>query len=228
MVVFFDIDDTLIDSESAHKKAIRDICLEYSVINEIHKNTDHEWFNITNKYLKLYFENKITLNQQRIFRIMEFWNSNGQQITEKQAQILYQRYHHIFLHSCNSFIETISTLEKLQDYKLGIISNGTYSDQIFKLEHNHLAQFFEEIIVSEKVGFSKPDEEIFRIAARQMNVPITDCIYIGNSYDLDYIGSLNSGMKAIWLDRQKTGTNLPCEKIHSLNELVNHPYLREY
>jgi len=225
MVIFFDIDDTLVDSELAHKKAIRTVSSEFSLINKISEHIDLEWLSITDKYLKLYFDNQITLCQQRHLRIMEFWNSNGQQITEEQARIIYQRYHLIFLHSCHCFIDTISTLGKLQDYKLGIISNGTYSDQIFKLEHNHLAPFFHKIIVSEKVGFSKPDKEIFRIAARQINLPLSDCIYIGNSYDLDYLASLNSGMKAIWLDRKSTQNDSQSETIHSLIQLVNHPYL---
>ena len=226
MVVFFDIDDTLVDSESAHIKSIREICMEYLLIKGNPDQRDREWVNITDKYLKLYFEHKITLEQQRIFRITEFWKSNGKLITEEQAEKVYQQYHNLFLHSCLSFTETISSLQKLKNCKLGIISNGTYSDQIFKLENNHLAHFFEEIIISEKIGFSKPDKEIFLIAARHVGMSPSDCIYVGNSYDIDYLGSLNSGMKAIWLKRGNSENCWPYERIYSLNELASHPYLK--
>ena len=227
MVIFFDIDDTLVNSESAHLDAIK-IVGETDLFKQ--KSPDHihcEWLNVTNKYLKLYFENKISLDQQRISRIKELWGNNGLQMSDKQAKKVYQQYHHLYLQSCKAFEDTVSCLQKLMNHKLGIISNGTYPDQIFKLEHNQIAHFFETIIISEKVGFSKPDKDIFQIAASQVGLSTTECIYVGNSYELDYLGSSHSGMKAIWLDRKNTQNNFECEKIHSLVELIYHPYFRE-
>ena len=40
------------------------------------------------------------------------------------------------------------------------------------------------------------------MAALEIGETTSNCIYIGDSYDLDYVGSINSGMKAIWLDRK--------------------------
>lgn len=227
MVVFFDIDDTLVDSESAHLKAIGKICREYSLSEENLHSVDQAWLNITNKYLKLYFERKISLDQQRIFRVMEFWDYFGLQINEQGARMVYQRYHHLFLHSCYAFTDVIASLESLKAcrYQLGVISNGTYSDQLFKLKYNHLIRFFDAIIISEKIGFSKPDQKIFHFASRQVQSSPSDCIYAGDSYELDYLGSLNAGMKAIWLNRKNANHGFKGEMIHSLHELTGHPYL---
>ncbi len=230
MVIFFDIDDTLINSEVAHVNAIRETCSEYALKIENTTISDREWLTITDKFLKLYFEGEISLSQQRILRIREFWERFGQQITAEKAQIVYHRYHQLFLRSCKAFNDTISSLEILSSShgKLGIISNGVYSDQIFKLKNNRLLPYFKYLIVSEKVGFSKPDKEIFDFASRQTGTVISDCIYIGDSYQLDYVGSLNAGMKPIWLDRKYTDGAPDCIKIHSLNDLEKHVYFGEY
>lgn len=219
MVVFFDIDDTLVDSESAHRIAVKKILADYS----LKVNPDHvfrKWTEITNRYLKFYFEKKVTLNQQRISRIKELWIFMGQEVNDKEARLIYQKYHHHFLESCVVFADVVPALERLKDFKLGIITNGTRSDQIDKLKNNGLLHYFNPIVISEDVGFSKPQKEIFELAAKRSDQLLSECVLIGDSYELDYMGSTNAGMKAIWLDRKKTQNDFQCEKIDSLSGLI--------
>ena len=125
MVIFFDIDDTLVDSESAHLKAIEQLCIEND-FNSVTYKSFETWITITNKYLKQYFENKISLKQQRISRIRDFWKSGAKSVSEKEASTLYERYHNIFLNSCLAFPDTIPALNKLQNYKMGIYIHSPY------------------------------------------------------------------------------------------------------
>jgi putative hydrolase of the HAD superfamily len=81
------------------------------------------------------------------------------------------------------------------------------------------------VIISEKVGYSKPEKEIFTFAAQQVCVALSDCIYVGDSFETDYTGSINAGMKGIWLDRKNSKLNLKCEKIKSLVELLRHSFI---
>ncbi|WP_276169047.1 HAD family hydrolase [Zobellia alginiliquefaciens] len=225
MHIFFDLDDTLIDSESAHEFAIKALFKEYFK-DSVPENIAETWMNITNKYLAIYFEKEIDLEQQRISRIQEFWKYFGENLNVSTSKKIYSKYHKHFLSSCLIFEDTINTLEKLSDLSIGLISNGTYPDQIFKLRHNNLHKYLDQILISEKVGFSKPDKRIFQYAAKQANKKIEECIYIGNSFKLDYLGSLNSGMKAIWLDRRNTATSdFDGNKIINLNQLIDHQLL---
>ena len=226
MTIFFDLDDTLVDSEAAHILAIGKIWQEYSLENIVPEYIGQQWITITDKYLKLYFENQLSLEEQRIQRIIDLWEIYGRKITPEEAKIVYAQYHEHFLNSCLCFSDTIPALEKLKHFSLGIISNGSYGDQIYKLERNDLLHYFEVIIISEKAGVSKPDKEIFRIACQQTHSNLSDCIYVGNSLELDYLGSLNSGMKAIWLDRNSSDNSPNAERIQSLDELENHHFLR--
>lgn len=228
MILFFDLDDTLVDSELAHKLAIQKIYRENSFPSDMAEDSVVAiWLTITEHFLNLYYENKISLKQQRAFRIIDLWKNLGIEIDEEKALLIYQQYHYHFIHSCNLFPETRSVLEKLTGHHLGIISNGVYTDQITKLRNNQIDHFFKDCIISEKIGFSKPRKEIFDFAAQQVNAPLEKCIYIGNSYELDYIGSLNSGMKAIWLNYKRTEKHPDAENIYTLAELIDHPYLRE-
>ncbi|MFA5417763.1 MAG: HAD family hydrolase [Bacteroidales bacterium] len=218
MMIFFDIDDTLTDSESAHKQAIHNLFSNYCMKVDPDA-VFSKWMEITSKYLALYFEDKISLEEQRAARIKEIFMMSGQQIQNEEALILYDNYHRDFLQSCIVFPETIPVLEMLKDIRLGIITNGPVADQTEKLRSNKLTDYFDPIIISEEVGFAKPKVEIFRAAAQAARHPLPECIFVGDSYEYDYLGGVAAGMKTIWLDR-KRAMHLPeSESIHSLLEL---------
>jgi HAD superfamily hydrolase (TIGR01549 family) len=228
MNIFFDIDDTLVDSESAHRAALKIFCEGYPIFaGETPDSLLPEWFTINDKFLTLYFDKKISLEQQRISRIRSLWGNRGLSVKDDLAQKIFSRYYHCFLHSCSSFPDIDPCLQKLKGYKLGMISNGITDDQIFKLKNNHLFHFFNTVIISEKMGVVKPGREIFQMAALNSGTEVSDCIFIGNSYETDYLGSLQAGMKAIWLDRKNSNEHPGSEKIVTLNELINHPFLSE-
>lgn len=220
MILFFDIDDTLLNSEAAHKTALSKIISDHS-LNIITDQVFDDWLAITDKYLKLYFKNEITATQQRITRIKKLWEIAGVQISDEEALLVYHNYHQYFKEACFLFTETIPALEKLKHYKLGIITNGPVIDQRYKLERNGLIDYFNPIIISEGVGISKPQKEIFEVAAEQANEALADCIFIGDSYELDYLGGSNAGMKTLLIDRKGVHAELNCNSIKSLHEIAD-------
>lgn len=224
MIIFFDIDDTLIDSRSAHRIALEEVCREFSLQPDINQIFT-EWRLISDKYLKLYFQNKLTINEQRIRRIKDLWQYAGKQISDMEARIIHKKYHNLFLQHCIPFPDTIPTLKKLEKFHLGIITNGPISDQIGKLEKNQLAHFFNPVIISEEVGHWKPQKEIFEFAAQRAYHLISECVFIGDSYELDYLGGTLAGMRCIWLNRDRTSLFQNIEKITELEELPKHKYL---
>lgn len=216
MIILFDLDDTLIDSESAHLLAFDQMCQEHL---EIENNDAQNWITIKNRNLNLFFEGKISLEEHRLNSIIEFCKINDFKISKAEAEKVYQQYHLLLLQSCKSFPDVIPALIELKNHQLGIISNGIYSDQIYKLRQNKLLPFFRKIIVPEDIGFSKPAKEIFFYAAQEFGASLSNCIYIGDSYELDYLGSMNAGMRSILLDRKKIYQNQNGKKIYSLNQL---------
>jgi putative hydrolase of the HAD superfamily len=108
-----------------------------------------------------------------------------------------------------------------QKYRLAVISNSDGS--ISKLfEHLGLADLFESITDSGRVGVQKPYPEIFHAAMRSLNVPAEESVYIGDVYSIDYLGAKSAGMHAIIFDPYGTYANNAIPRITKLEDLENH------
>ncbi len=94
------------------------------------------------------------------------------------------------------------TLEELKQrsFGLGIISNWDPSAREV-LEKNRLLDYFDNIVISSEVKYEKPDPRIFEIAFEEAGVSPGDCLYVGDNYYDDVIGSRNVGMDAVVINR---------------------------
>jgi putative hydrolase of the HAD superfamily len=115
--------------------------------------------------------------------------------------------------------ETLSYLQ--QKYKLHIISNGFESATRRKISGTGLAQYFENIIISELVGVNKPNKAIFEHALELAGAVKEESMMIGDSLEADVYGALNFGMDAIYFNPLKVDkpADVPIQ-IHSLDELT--------
>jgi putative hydrolase of the HAD superfamily len=97
---------------------------------------------------------------------------------------------------------TAQVLENLRKkgYRMGIISNWDDSARTI-LEKHHLDRFFEHLVISSEVGSEKPDVEIFRRAMQAASVGPGECIYVGDNYYDDAVGSRKAGMETIIINR---------------------------
>jgi putative hydrolase of the HAD superfamily len=89
---------------------------------------------------------------------------------------------------------------------VGVVSNGFPDVQYRKLEAMGLREYFSCIVLSEEIGIRKPDPGIFHHAASLLRMQPSECLYVGDSYVSDIVGSKNSGMLACWLNREQSVT----------------------
>ena len=108
---------------------------------------------------------------------------------ERQSATLYQ--------------ETIPVLDKLQrsGLKVGLISNlaSPYKKPFFDLG---LQQYFQEIIFSCDIGLQKPDQKIYRIMIRKLDVDPANVLMTGDKVHADVDGPRSIKIKAVHLDRK--------------------------
>ena len=83
---------------------------------------------------------------------------------------------------------------------LGIISNWDDTARNV-LNGAELNKYFDPIIISSEVQCKKPDPEIFELALEQAGVSAGECLYVGDNYYDDAVGSRTVGMKALILNR---------------------------
>jgi len=89
---------------------------------------------------------------------------------------------------------------KQNSRSLGIISNwdNTARDD---LENAGLSKYFDHFIISDEVGINKPDPEIFKTAFKEADVAPHECLYVGDNYYDDAIGSQKAGMAVVIINR---------------------------
>ena len=60
-----------------------------------------------------------------------------------------------------------------------------------------LERFFDAVVTSQDLGFSKPDPAIFEEALRRIGVPPEQAVMVGNDLDRDVGGASRLGMRTI-------------------------------
>lgn len=85
-------------------------------------------------------------------------------------------------------------------FKLGIISNW---DERLRplLERLKLRPYFDSVVVSCEVGFTKPSPVIFEHAVRNLRVSPDSVVHVGDNIAEDVNGALAAGLAAFLVDR---------------------------
>lgn len=89
-----------------------------------------------------------------------------------------------------------STIVELtrRGYVLGIIANTITETEIPDwIEADHLTGYFKTVVLSSKVGYRKPNPEIYLDAARRIGVEPQHCVYVGDNPIRDVEGAQAAG-----------------------------------
>ena len=103
--------------------------------------------------------------------------------------------------SINLYPHTRSVLRELKrrGYIMGIISNAQAGFTVPEIEDLKLWQFFDFIILSSDVGCSKPEDKIYGIASRQLELPPSKTAFIGDDLYGDIFGAQKHGYKTVFV-----------------------------
>lgn len=104
--------------------------------------------------------------------------------------------------SWRAFPEAASVLRELRSrsFGVGLISNWDRSARDV-LTAAGLLPLLDPIVVSSEVGVAKPDPAIFRIALERAGIAPERCLYVGDNYYDDVVGSERAGMKSCLINR---------------------------
>ncbi len=123
----------------------------------------------------------------------------------------------------NGVREVLSEL-KQKSIGLGVISNWDCTARDI-LTGAGLIDFFDHLVISCEVDCSKPDPRIFNLALQKAFVESRRCIYVGDNYYDDCIGSRKVGMNTLIINRFGTlGIEeiKDCPVINHLSEIFNY------
>ena len=119
------------------------------------------------------------------------------------------------------FDDVIPALDALgqRGLRLAIVSN--FDARLFPICAGlGIADAFDVIVVSSRVGYAKPDPRIFQHALARMGVRTSDALHVGDSEREDIAGAHAAGLRAIQIDRAHTKPVAP-NTIRDLRDLVS-------
>jgi putative hydrolase of the HAD superfamily len=115
--------------------------------------------------------------------------------------------------------ETLSAL-KQRGVILGVISNFD-SRLVRVLNGLGAGSSFEEIFVSSRVGYAKPDPRIFHAALNRHGLKPENAIHVGDSETNDLHGANNAGLRGVLIDRDNGISPADRDRVTSLKAIVS-------
>jgi len=99
-------------------------------------------------------------------------------------------------------LETIRHL--YPEHKMLLVTNGIADVQRSRFDNSAIKKYFEDIIISDEVGFAKPATEFFDTAFTSMGQPAKeDVMIIGDSLTSDMTGGVKYQIDTCWYNPSK-------------------------
>ena len=115
-------------------------------------------------------------------------------------------------------LETLTALKE-RDLILDVISN--FDSRLVRiLDGLGAGAQFENIFVSSRVGYAKPDGRIFNAALSCHGLAPAQALHVGDSEINDLSGANQAGLKGILVERGKTSATPASDRINSLRSIL--------
>ena len=220
--VFLDLDDTLLDFHHAEAVAIKETLIQLGI--EPTQDTISLYSRINAAQWALLEEGKRTREQVLTQRFDILFSTLGIQLSSAEPRQIYEHLlgtGHYFMDGAQELLPTLH-----EKYNLYLASNGSTIVQERRIESAEIAGYFQEIFISQKIGFDKPQPEFFSFCFRQIpHFSPDETIIIGDSLTSDIRGGHASGIRTCWFNPKgkKRIADIPVD--HEVTHLLQIPEL---
>lgn len=217
-ILLLDLDDTILDFHKAERIALSKTLLEHGlepsekILSLYHEINKWHWEQLE--------KGRLTREQVLLGRFTALFEALGQEekgpgCAESYEENLSQG--HYFLPGAE---EALTRLHG--KYRLFLMSNGTARVQKGRLTSANLYRFFEQVFISQEIGFNKPEKAFFDTCFAQIpGFRRESALLVGDSLTSDIQGGINAGVKTVWVnpDGRSCGKVQPDCEIRGLGEL---------
>lgn len=221
-VILWDIDGTLLDFIKAEHAAIKK-CFEIFQLGECTDEMIARYSTINKKYWERLERKELTKSEVLVGRFEEFFameNIQTECVPEfnKEYQI---RLGDTICFYDNSYELVKSLKSRVKQYA---VTNGTKVAQDKKLKKSGLIDLFDDIFISEDIGFEKPDIGFFQHVWTCIGeYKPEEVMIVGDSLTSDMQGGNNAGIVCCWYNPKKVpnAKNLKIDyEIEDLNKIL--------
>lgn len=218
-MVFFDLDDTILDHAHAERTAAMEFFrLNRAVFSDPPEEFVARWRTTARKHIGRYIRGELSFQGQRRERIRELF-AGRETLTDAEADRLFGSYLLAYEENWRPFPDVARCLADLGGTRVGIITNGDGEQQRKKIDVLGLTTRFSPIVVSGEVGVSKPDADIFLLACLEAGESPSESWHVGDDLRIDAEGSAAAGLHGVWLDRNGLPRQEGVTTVSSLSEL---------
>ena len=216
--LLLDLDDTILDFHKAERialsKTIRDFGVEptEAVLDRYHHINKWHW-----EQLEL---GKMTRDQVLVGRFAQLFGELEVAVDAAACMKQYEQnlsIGHYFLPGAEEAVKKLH-----EKYRLFLVSNGTACVQHSRLTSAGLYPYFEQVFISQEIGYNKPDKAYFdRCFARIPGFDPEKALMVGDSLTSDIKGGIHAGVKTVWINpkHKDCGAIRPDYEIEGLSQL---------
>lgn len=228
--ILFDADDTLFkfDSFTGLKHMFQKYDFEFN-------EKDFEEYQVVNHALWADLQKGLITQKELQARRFHVWAERVTAVKRKidpnYPEIQTEELNNSFLDSMaitstplDGCLQLLNSL-KGRKVKIGIITNGFTRLQEARLRHLGLEDYFDLLVISEKVGLAKPSREIFDHALSLIgDISRHEVLMVGDTLESDILGGNNAEIDTFWLNSHK---KVPPEHIVPTYEASSLPELEQ-
>ena len=203
--IFFDLDGTLCDSDTAWDLALRDTfqLFHKKVTNVSEDALVKAWQNVHETLFERLDAGKCSMAEVRDTRFHCLFNElnlPSSELAEELNDFLSTQYiTNLKLYDDNTILNELSA------FHVGIITNGAHDEhidsQLSKVKHLGLRDRIQSVTISGEIGFRKPQTKIFKVACERAGVLPKEAIMVGDSIENDIVGANQVNMTTIHINR---------------------------
>ena len=212
--VVFDAYGTLFDVNSAAKKCKDKIGAKWETFANFWRTTqlEYTWLRSLMKRHKNFWD----ITEDSLDKSMKVFNINKNMKNELLS--LYK--------ILSPYPEVKGVLEDLKkkNFKLSILSNGTFDLLNELVESNKLNNLFDDLFSIEEVKIYKPDPRVYEIPIKKYKIKSDEITFLSaNTWDVS--GGGNFGYNSIWVNRHNSVFDIldfqPKNEINNLTQLLD-------
>ena len=229
--IFFDLDGTLCDSDTAWNIAQSEM---FQLLREQYPDVSQEvltetWKTVHQKLFQQLDAGKCSMADVRDARFQCLFQELGLPI-DKVMEGLSGFFCSRYLTSLRLY-DDVTVLEELHAYHVGIITNGAHDEhtdsQLSKVLHLGLSERIQSLTISGEIGVRKPKIEIFQVACERAGTSPKEALFVGDTVENDIVGANRAGMTSVFIDREsdlltpKTAEEQPDYSISNLHDVLS-------
>lgn len=219
-LLIIDADDTLYDFSKAEKYALVNAMNDLKIdVNEEYHVPLYREINIA--IWEEFERGEITQQVLKVERFRRFLEAANMNYDAKAFSISFMDHladAEIYLEGAVELVQRLS-----KKYRMVIVTNGLTRVQKYRVRQAVIAPYFERVIISEEIGYAKPDPMIFVEGLKGVELPPKpEMVMIGDTFNSDIMAGINYGIDTIWMNqkgKKNTSKYSPTYEVHSLEEL---------